>query len=716
MSSLSLANMNDNSTAGGGNSTYIDYGVTAVATLSFFMVVSMVLALGGNVMVILTIARHRGMRTRTNLLLANLAVADILVAVLDMPIALVTIIHGDWIFSKNFCYFNAFTVGLGLMLSVHTLVGISIHKFISITRPFSRCMTPGKIVMIIVAAWTWTIIFNLTPTPIIGWTNSTYKKGASQCGPLPPKQKMQFVHAFINTMFNLVIPIIIMSYCYYRIFKEVKDHLNRMRDFADVSVRNSLIQQKQITETLCIVLSLFLLFWMPYIMYSLSLVFLGSENVPEILNPIAYLFGYMNSACNPIIYALRSQSFRRGFSEIICRSHRVPGRTQYDQVPASRNFGGMIVSFRKSLWRTHDKSDQKISRVKKKECQQLTNNCQQKMGTTRVEPKGQRSNMPHHPRDPEKNVGRDDISKEEEQATDCGPDSGNVKEHNNSDASRQFHCDPHTAEEGVASKLGEQTPANTALGSNASLDANNDALEETGGMAFANELDLPEVCLPLMQDSSMSNLFIINKSDMGCSREQHANVATPECLQFVETSCPSSSQPNITALQWPGLGIQCLDKNISKSHREILFTPAAIMTKHIKSASVGDITSTQFKKLQNNQFSPQVRPLQGSKVQKPQWPLVWQPSVDNLYGSPILSRKRIFHVRKTLAVSKCGDLTGQGKHLRVAALINNVKRSFSDLFNLEESNIQNVTAIEKFYTADADEKNVLNNETNIVES
>lgn len=59
-----------------------------------------------------------------------------------------------------------------------------------------------------------------------------------------------------------------------------------MQEFTDVNVRNSLIQQKQITETLCIVLSVFVLFWLPYIVYSLSLVFLGQDRVPRIFNPI----------------------------------------------------------------------------------------------------------------------------------------------------------------------------------------------------------------------------------------------------------------------------------------------------------------------------------------------------------------------------------------------------------------------------------------------
>ncbi|KAK7085813.1 hypothetical protein SK128_027762 [Halocaridina rubra] len=106
------------------SSKYCYYGDAIVVILSIFLVLSMVLALVGNIMVILTIARHRGMRTRTNLLLANLAIADILVAILDIPIALITVIKGNWIFPHAFCDFNGFTVGLGLMLSVHTLMWI----------------------------------------------------------------------------------------------------------------------------------------------------------------------------------------------------------------------------------------------------------------------------------------------------------------------------------------------------------------------------------------------------------------------------------------------------------------------------------------------------------------------------------------------------------------------------------------------------------------
>ena len=106
------------------DSTEHHYPAWFVVTLSALMVLFIVCSLVGNTLVIVTILRHRAMRTRTNLFLMNLAVADVMVALLDMPVALVTLIAGRWVFGDLLCQLNAFFVGLGTMTSVHTLMHI----------------------------------------------------------------------------------------------------------------------------------------------------------------------------------------------------------------------------------------------------------------------------------------------------------------------------------------------------------------------------------------------------------------------------------------------------------------------------------------------------------------------------------------------------------------------------------------------------------------
>ncbi|XP_076054998.1 uncharacterized protein LOC143033438 isoform X2 [Oratosquilla oratoria] len=263
-----------------------------------------------------------------------------------MPVAAITLISGDWKFSPGFCYLNGFAVGLGLMVSVHTLMWISIHKYISITRPFSRAITRRRIGYMIAACWIWAVMYNLTP--IMGLTEMVYKRGASQCGPIVPETLLQKIHSYANTFFNLILPISVMSYCYYNVFAEVKRHLVRMRDSSNLDFRNTVLQQQKISLTLFIVLACFIICWIPYIFYSMFLVIGGKNKVNIIFNPIAYLFGYMNSACNPIIYAFRSPSFRSGYKDILCCRKRVPGARKFKNwnTPNRHNPSDILGTFR----------------------------------------------------------------------------------------------------------------------------------------------------------------------------------------------------------------------------------------------------------------------------------------------------------------------------------------------------------------------------------
>ena len=117
--------------------------------LAVAMVIIILLGLVGNTMVIIVVARHHGMRTRTNMFLCNLAVADLLCTVICMPFSLGTVIHGDWIFGDIFCQINSFSMPLFFVASIHTLMYISIHKYISIIHPFSHVLGRGKIGLMI---------------------------------------------------------------------------------------------------------------------------------------------------------------------------------------------------------------------------------------------------------------------------------------------------------------------------------------------------------------------------------------------------------------------------------------------------------------------------------------------------------------------------------------------------------------------------------------
>lgn len=70
------------------------------SALLIFMVI--IPTIGGNILVILAVSLERKLQNATNYFLMSLAVADLLVGVIVMPIALVTILNSK--FSMVLCF------------------------------------------------------------------------------------------------------------------------------------------------------------------------------------------------------------------------------------------------------------------------------------------------------------------------------------------------------------------------------------------------------------------------------------------------------------------------------------------------------------------------------------------------------------------------------------------------------------------------------------
>ncbi|XP_071102740.1 beta-1 adrenergic receptor-like isoform X2 [Haliotis cracherodii] len=317
-----------------------EWGIVFSSIVSSILCVSALLSVVGNAMVILVVVRHRGMRTRTNLFLVNLAVADFLVGCLAMPAAITTILAGTWKFGDEFCVIHGFLNPFCLVASIHTLMYISIHKYYSITRPFSSSFTLRCVLLMMAFTWIWAGVSGTIT--VVGLNNVTYKEGTSQCGPVYPHDVRSYAHHAIILITNFVIPLSILVYCYLKMFKVIRAHTKRLQENTTLEQDVILAQQKKVAVTLFIVLACFITCWIPYNIYTIYVTSLKDKKHFSIyINPLAYMFGYLNSACNPIIYAFRSPSFREGYKEILCQN------PQYVITDDTLHDDGGMMSFRR---------------------------------------------------------------------------------------------------------------------------------------------------------------------------------------------------------------------------------------------------------------------------------------------------------------------------------------------------------------------------------
>ena len=278
----------------------------------------MLLAIVGNALVIAVIYRRPELRkTETHIFLINLSITDISVAFLCMPFSIITAVTQDWIFSDVLCQLNGFLNVLFLLTSILTLTAISINKYLGVvqsTKPnfFTRKTT------FVALLWVWLQALLTALTPILGWNSYEYIPGRTQCSVKVPKddKATELTNCLFIITCGFVIPFGIMNFSYFKIFQTVKINTQRLRSLPfSEEERSAFLNERRITVTLFIILATFLLCWTPFSVLAIHAAFVGKE-LPKYFSVGAYWLGFFNSAMNPLIYALRTREFRRGYRQI----------------------------------------------------------------------------------------------------------------------------------------------------------------------------------------------------------------------------------------------------------------------------------------------------------------------------------------------------------------------------------------------------------------
>jgi len=87
-----------------------------------------VVATGGNAIVIWVVVAHKRMRTVINYFLVNLAVADAFISVFNTLFNFVYMINNNWPFGRGYCRFAQFIAPCTISASVFTFMAIAIDR------------------------------------------------------------------------------------------------------------------------------------------------------------------------------------------------------------------------------------------------------------------------------------------------------------------------------------------------------------------------------------------------------------------------------------------------------------------------------------------------------------------------------------------------------------------------------------------------------------
>ena len=165
----------------------------------------------GNILVCTAVAIVRKLQTPSNLLIVSLAVSDLLVGLLVMPLAVVNELHGYWALGERLC--DAW-VSMDVMLctaSILNLCCISVDRYLVITRPFQYAVkrTPRRMAYMIAGVWLASALISIPP--LFGWKSRHRERVCI------PSQEISY--QFYATIGAFYLPLAVMIVLYYRIFK-----------------------------------------------------------------------------------------------------------------------------------------------------------------------------------------------------------------------------------------------------------------------------------------------------------------------------------------------------------------------------------------------------------------------------------------------------------------------------------------------------------------
>ncbi|KAM9495231.1 trace amine-associated receptor 1-like [Clarias gariepinus] len=249
----------------------------------------------GNFFVILSIVHFKQLHIPTNYLVLSLAVTDLLLGGFVMPLSMIRSIETCWYFGTLFYRYYAVCQPLlyqNIITPFVMLVMISICWSVSVTTGFGI------------------IFLGLNILGIEDFYNQNiFCEGGCVLFQSPASSTA-------SSLLSFYFPGIIMLSIYTKIFRVAQKQAKSIQDLKNKAQLMMSKEEKKATKTLAVIMGVFLSLWTPFFFCNIIDPYIGYL-IPPVLFDMMVWIGYLNSTCNPIVYAFFYKWFRKALRIIL---------------------------------------------------------------------------------------------------------------------------------------------------------------------------------------------------------------------------------------------------------------------------------------------------------------------------------------------------------------------------------------------------------------
>ncbi|XP_027788971.1 5-hydroxytryptamine receptor 2C [Marmota flaviventris] len=345
------------------------------------IVVIIIMTIGGNILVIMAVSMEKKLHNATNYFLMSLAIADMLVGLLVMPLSLLAILYDYvWPLPRYLCPVWISLDVLFSTASIMHLCAISLDRYVAIRNPIehSRFNSRTKAIMKIAIVWAISIGVSV-PIPVIGLRDED-KVFVNNTTCVLNDPNFVLIGSFVA--FFIPLTIMVITYCLtiYVLRRQAQMLLQGRSeeelqgiglDFLKCCKRNTadeeppanpnpdtnvvrkrkkkekrprgtmqaINNEKKASKVLGIVFFVFLIMWCPFFITNILSVLCekacNQKLMEKLLNVFVWI-GYVCSGINPLVYTLFNKVYRRAFSNYLRCNYKPDKKPPIRQIPISR--------------------------------------------------------------------------------------------------------------------------------------------------------------------------------------------------------------------------------------------------------------------------------------------------------------------------------------------------------------------------------------------
>ena len=311
-----------------------------IATYSIVLLVALI----GNVLIILVFSKYKPLRKSINYFVVNMAVSDLFTPLTIMPFIIAQTLSSDRFLSglepkvaNIICKLCYFLPNVSVLVSIQSLMLISVDRLIAVVFPLKIKLISWKVRLVcILVSWIVAIAAHAHYLHILrvcsngyccfkaNWTTETNNK-------------------YSTAMFIVfyLVPVCLLTIIYSTIAWTLKRRQNERRKMSEFKRSRDPASKRQIVRLSIAILAAFIVCIGPLFVCSFIIIFkFHGELPPEIPQVIVFIINKMLlhswGALNPCICFAFSENYRTGFKHLVFGRRRA-GRTAFPQLVSIEN-------------------------------------------------------------------------------------------------------------------------------------------------------------------------------------------------------------------------------------------------------------------------------------------------------------------------------------------------------------------------------------------